>query len=101
VFQTNFSFTFLLFLYHSNETFDSFCNPICPQALRRFLAVQLHNLVYYRIFRANKVGLMLSYKYIHHTIIEARDIHTDELMFYLIKNKGEETWFRLNPYNVW
>ena len=44
---------------------------------------------------------MLSYKYIHHTIIEARDIGTGELMFYLIKNKGENTWFQLNPYNVW
>jgi hypothetical protein len=46
---------------------------------------------------------MLYYKYIHHTIIEARDVDTGELMFYLIKNKGEgnTTWFQLNPYNVW
>jgi hypothetical protein len=44
---------------------------------------------------------MLYYKYINRTIIEAREVDTGELMFYLIKNKGEETWFRLNPYNVW
>ena len=44
---------------------------------------------------------MMSYKYIHANLIEARDVYTDELMFYLIKNKGTETWFELNPYNVW
>ena len=44
----------------------------------------------------------MSYKYIHANLIEARNVYTDELVFYLIKNKGDgETWFQLNPYNVW
>ena len=44
---------------------------------------------------------MLSYKYIHVNLIEVRQVDTDELMFYLVKNKDTDTWFELNPYNVW
>jgi hypothetical protein len=46
---------------------------------------------------------MLFYKYIHANLIEARRVDTGNLVFYLVKNRGESahTWFELDPYSVW
>jgi hypothetical protein len=47
--------------------------------------------------------MTLFYKYIHASLIEARQVDTGNLAFYLVKNRGTgpQTWFELDPYAVW